>query len=140
VNFLIDTNIISELRKGGRCDRGVASWYEQVAGESLYLSVLVLGEIRKGVELIRARDPSQARVLERWLLAVADEFGERVLPVNREIADEWGRMNAIRPLPNPDGLLAATAKVHAMTFVTRDCADMAGFDVVLFNPFKATKS
>ena len=135
MNFLIDTNVISELRKGARCNAGVASWYEQVDGEALYLSVLVLGELRKGIESIRARDPAQALALERWLIAVADEFGERVLPITREVADQWGRMSAIRPLPNPDGLLAATAKVHAMTLVTRD-ADVSGLDVVLLNPFK----
>jgi toxin FitB len=136
VNFLIDTNIISELRKGARCDPGVASWYERLDGESLYLSVLVLGELRKGIESIRPRDPPQALVLERWLIAVADEFGERVLPITREVAEEWGRMSAVRPLPAADGLLAATAKIYAMTFVTRDDTVVAGFDVVLLNPFR----
>jgi toxin FitB len=138
VNFLIDTNVISELRKGARCDPCVASWYEQIDGESLYLSVLVLGEIRKGVETIRTRDPAQAGVLEKWLVAVAEEFGERVLPITRDVAEEWGRMSATRPLPNPDGLLAATAKVHSMTFVTRD-AGVAGLDVVVLNPFKTIR-
>jgi len=135
VNYLVDTNVISELRKGERCDPNVARWYDRVAGESLYLSVLVLGEIRKGVERIRTKDAAQARALEKWLIAVADEFRERVLPVNLDIADEWGRMNAVRPLPVIDGLLAATAKVHMMTFVTRNTSGLTDLDVGLLNPF-----
>lgn len=137
MNYLVDTNVISELRKGDRCDPNVARWYEKVAGESLYLSVLVLGEIRKGVERIRVRDAAQSRALEKWLFAVAGEFQERVLPVSINIADEWGRMNAVRPLPVIDGLLAATAKVHTMTFVTRNTLGLTDLDVGLLNPFRS---
>jgi predicted nucleic acid-binding protein len=140
VNYLIDTNIISEIRKGNRCDPNVARWYDKVVGESLYLSVLVVGEIRKGIERIRADDAAQSKALERWLIGITDEFRERVLPVTFDIADEWGRMNAIRPFPVIDGLLAATAKVHAMTLVTRNTLDVAGLDVGLLNPFKPAKS
>ena len=137
MNYLIDTNIISEVRKGRRCDPNVASWYEKIADESLYLSVLVIGEIRKGVERVRPRDNAQADALENWLMAVDKAFGERILPVDRAVANEWGRMGASRPLPVIDGLLAATAKIHRMTLVTRNTTDIADLDVRVFNPFES---
>ena len=136
MNYLIDTNIISEVRKGPRCDPNVASWYEKIEDSSLYLSVLVIGEIRKGIERIRAKDNAQANAIENWLMAVDKAFGERILPVDRAVANEWGRLNASRPLPVIDGLLAATAKTHRMTLVTRNTADIAGLDVHILNPFE----
>jgi len=136
VNYLIDTNIISEVRKGVRCDANVARWYDGIEDGSLYLSVLVLGEIRKGVEMARSRDPAQARALDKWLTAVSKAFGERVLAIDSTVADEWGQMNAVRPLPVIDGLLAATAKIHAMTLVTRNIRNVASLDVKLLNPFE----
>jgi toxin FitB len=135
VNYLIDTNIISEIRKGSRCDPNVARWYAKIEDASLYLSVLVIGEIRKGIERIRSKDTAQAGALENWLLAVDKAFGERILPIDRAVADEWGRFNVSRPVPVIDGLLAATAKVHRMILVTRDTADIAGLDVQVLNPF-----
>jgi predicted nucleic acid-binding protein len=137
VNFLIDTNIISEVRKGKRCNPNVARWYEHIADESLYLSVLVLGEIRKGIERIRSRDPSQAHAIESWLQSVDKAFRGRILAVDRFVADEWGRLNAGRAIPVIDGLLAATSKVHRMTLVTRNKADLAGLEVDLLDPFEA---
>ena len=99
------------------------------------LGVLILGEIRKGLELIRARDPQQAQALETWLDAITEAFGERALPIETAIADEWGCLNAIRPVPVIDGLLAATAKVHGLTLVTRNEADVAGLGAAVLNPF-----
>jgi predicted nucleic acid-binding protein len=136
VNYLLDTNVVSEIRKGTRCDVNVARWYERIGGDSLFLSVLVVGELRKGIERVRARDDVQARTLEKWLIGLGDQFRARILPVDLSIADEWGRMNAIRPLPVIDGMLAATAKVHTMTLVTRNTLDVTGLDVMLLNPFK----
>ncbi len=136
MNYLIDTNIISEVRKGPRCDPNVASWYEKIDDASLYLSVLVIGEIRKGIERIRPKDNAQANAIEKWLQAADKAFGERILPVDRAVANEWGRLNASRPLPVIDGLLAATAKTHRMTLVTRNTADIAGLDVYILNPFE----
>lgn len=135
MSFLIDTNIISEIRKGDRCDAAVAAWWAGVAEDDLWLSAMVLGEIRKGVELARRRDPQKAAVLEAWLSDVVSGFGDRVLPVDASVAEEWGRMNAIRPVPVIDGLLAATAKANGLTLVTRNEADVAGLGVEVLNPF-----
>lgn len=135
MSFLIDTNVISEVRKGALCDGNVAAWYASVADSDLYLSALVLGEIRKGVELARRRDPAKAAALQVWLDAVAASFADRVIPVDRPVADAWGRMSAIRPVPVIDGLLAATAEVHGLTFVTRNAADVAGLGARILNHF-----
>jgi len=138
LSYLIDTNVISEIRKGSRCDPVVADWWEGIAEDQLYFSVLVIGEIRKGVELARARDPQKAAVLERWLGEVTGAFGDRILSVSTDVAEEWGRMNAIRPVPVIDALLAATAKVNGLTLATRNEADVAGLGAEVLNPFKPT--
>ncbi len=137
MSFLIDTNIISEVRKGGRCDPNVAAWWSRLAEDDLWLSSLVLGEIRKGVELARRQDSQQAEALEAWLADVMSGFGNRVLPVDAAVAEQWGRMSAIRPVPVVDALLAATARVNGLTLVTRNVADVAGLDVDVLNPFEA---
>jgi toxin FitB len=136
VSYLIDTNIISEVRKGSSCDELVASWYASIDDADLYLSVLVLGEIRKGIELARRRDSVKAKALESWLTQVDAAFGDRVLPIDRAVTDECGRMSALRPIPVIDGLLAATAKVHRMTLVTRNDANVSGIGARVLNPFK----
>lgn len=137
MSFLIDTNVISEVRKGGRCDPAVAQWWNDVPEDRIWLSVLVLGEIRKGIELARRRDPAKAGVLEDWLGAVMSGFGDRILPVDAAVAEEWGRINGIRSVPVIDALLAATAKVNDLTLVTRNAADVAGLEVAVLNPFGA---
>ncbi|MFM8748390.1 MAG: type II toxin-antitoxin system VapC family toxin [Aestuariivirga sp.] len=135
MKYLVDTNVISEIRKGSRCNRGVSAWYATVVDEDLCISVLVLGEIRKGIELRRSRDPRQAQVLEEWLYSVTEAFGERALPIETAITDEWGRLNAVRPIPVLDGLLAATAMVHGLTLVTRNESDVVGLGAAVLNPF-----
>jgi predicted nucleic acid-binding protein len=135
MTYLLDTNIISEVRKGDRCDQNVAAWYASITDSDLYLSVLVLGEIRKGIEQIRYRDPAQASALETWLNLVVNAFGKRVLSVDRAVADAWGRMAAIRPIPAIDGLLAATAKVNRLVLVTRDADGVSGLGAEVLNPF-----
>lgn len=136
MNYLIDTNVISEIRKGTKCDANVAAWWESVDDADIYLSVLVLGEIRKGVERARLNDPAQARALEKWLTTVVQSFGERILPIDQAVADEWGRMSAARPVSTVDALLAATAKVQGMTLVTRNVADIADLGAMVINPFE----
>jgi predicted nucleic acid-binding protein len=124
VSFLIDTNLISEVRKGEPCDAHVSAWYASIADEDLFLSTLVLGEIRKGVELARPRDPEKAAALESWLRRVEAGFEGRVLGIDNAVYDQWGRMSAIRPIPVIDGLLAATALTNGLTLVTRNDRDI----------------
>jgi len=137
MNYLIATNIISEVRKGDRCDLHVSAWYGSIADEELFLSTLVLGEIRKGVELARPRDAGKAAALERWLREVETAFDGRVLGIDNAVSDRWGRMSAIRPVPVIYGLLAATASVHGLTLVTRNDRDVAGLGATVLNPFRA---
>jgi toxin FitB len=135
VSYLLDTNVVSELRKGSRADRNVFSWFSGLADEEIFLSTLTLGEIRRGIESIRHRDAKTAGVLESWLGRVADQHGDRIVPIDRAIADEWGRMNVPDPLPVVDGLLAATAKVVGLTLATRNTADIERADISYVNPF-----
>ena len=137
MSYLIDTNIISEVRKGSRCDANVSEWYASIADDDLFLSTLVLGEIRKGVELARPRDSTRATALERWLRDVEAAFAGRVLGIDNAVADHWGRMSAIRPITVIDGLLAATALANGLTLVTRNDRDVAGLGVAVLNPFRS---
>jgi predicted nucleic acid-binding protein len=95
----------------------------------------VVGEIRQGVERLRRRDPKQATVFERWLATLRRDHGDRVLPITVGIAEEWGRLNVPDPLPVVDGLLAATAKVHDLTLVTRNTGQVERTGAKLLNPF-----
>jgi predicted nucleic acid-binding protein len=140
VSYLIDTDIISEVRKGARCDAHVAAWYASIADEDLYLSTLVLGEIRKGVELARLRDAGKAAALERWLREIEVAFAGRVLGIDNAVSDQWGRMSAVRPIPVIDGLLAATALTNGLTLVTRNDGDVAGLGAGVLNPFRGVES
>jgi predicted nucleic acid-binding protein len=135
VSYLIDTNVISELRKGKRADPGVVSWFEGLVDEEVFLSALTLGEIRRGIESIRRRDSAAAAALESWLGRISEAHRDRIVPIDRAIAEEWGRMNAPDPLPVVDGLLAATAKVVGLTLATRNTDDIARSGVSFLNPF-----
>jgi len=135
LSYLLDTNVISELRKGERAEPSVSHWFDGLADQEIYLSVLTIGEIRRGVESVRRRDPGSATALESWLARVAETHRDRILPVDRAIAEEWGRMSVPDPLPVVDGLLAATAKVVGLTLVTRNVADVEATGVELLNPF-----
>jgi len=103
--------------------------------QDAYLSVLTIGEIRKGIELIGKRDLSQAAALETWLQVFYLEFSDRILPLSLEIAEDWGHLNANRPLPAIDSLLAATARVHDLVLATRNVKDLHGVPVKIVNPF-----
>lgn len=134
--FLLDTNVISEARKPA-ADPNVRAWLASVPEGDLYLSVLVVGEIRQGIERLRRRDPVQAGPYETWLSALLHGFADRLIPVTAEVCDEWGRLNVPDPLPVIDGLMAATAKVRDWTFVTRNIADLRRTNVRLLDPFDA---
>lgn len=135
MSYLLDTNVISELRKGKRADGNVRAWFGGLADEEIYLSVLTIGEIRRGIENVRRRDPGSAAALDSWLARLGELHRDRILPIDRAIAEEWGRMNVPDPLPVVDGLLAATAKMAGLTFATRNVADVAGSGVELVDPF-----
>ena len=132
--FLLDTNVVSEVRKPAP-NPNVRAWLASVPEGDLYLSVLVVGEIRQGIERLRRRDPAQAAPYESWLSALRHRFADRLVPVTAEVCEEWGRLNVPDPLPVVDGLQAATARIRDWTFVTRNVADLAQVDVRLLDPF-----
>jgi predicted nucleic acid-binding protein len=135
VGFLIDTNVLAELRKGERGDPGVQAWYAGISAADIYLSVIVLGEIRRGTELLRRRDPIAATRLDAWLTTLRASVGNRLLPISQEVADSWGRLGIPDPLPMADGLLAATALVHDLVLVSRNTRDVERSGAKLLNPF-----
>jgi len=135
LSYLLDTNVISELRKGKAADPAVTGWIEAMHGEGFFLSVLVVGELRKGIERLAGRDPESARALDDWLRGVQRRFEGRVIPIDTDIAEEWGRMSASDSPSVIDGLLAATALVKDLTLVTRNTADVERTGVALVNPF-----
>ena len=134
MRYLLDTNVLSEARRP-RGDEGVRRWISSVSAEDLYLSALVIGEVRRGVERLRRRDPDQANLYETWIGTVLHHYADRILPVDAEAAEEWGRLSVPDPIPVVDGLMAATAKVRGMIFVTRNTADVERTGVELLNPF-----
>lgn len=135
MSFLLDTNVLSELRRGARCDPRVRAWATSGVQPELHTSVVVLGELKRGIERARPRDPAFAAELERWLTRVINTMGRRILPVDQAIALTWGRITALRTVPPLDGLLAATAMVHGFSVVTRNVKDMADLGVSYLNPF-----
>lgn len=132
--YLLDTCIISELRRP-RCDAGVLAWMSNIEPHEAFLSVLTLGEIRRGIELHRSKDPKAAGALERWLLGLELHYGDRILPITAAIADRWGRLSLSQPLPVSDGLIAATALEHKLAVVTRNVADFQRSGANPINPF-----
>jgi predicted nucleic acid-binding protein len=135
VTFLLDTNIVCELRKGQRINPHVHAWDVATQDDEKYLSVLTLGEIRRGIERIRRRDVRQARALDSWLRLLVRDYDDRILAVDVSVAEEWGRLMDRPTLPVIDGLLAATALVHGLTLATRNVKDVAGTGVATVNPF-----
>jgi predicted nucleic acid-binding protein len=136
MTYLLDTNVISELRKRDP-DPRVLAWYGKVTSAEVFVSVLTIGEIRLGVERLRTKDGARAELLERWLHGLHYTYKDRIINVDAAIAEEWGRLNTRDPLPIIDGLLAASAKVRGWTLVTRNTPDVARTGVMLLNPFDA---
>jgi toxin FitB len=134
VSWLVDTSILSELRKGERANAGVREWFAAALDEELFTSVLVLGEVRRAIESIRRRDVPSAIALEQWLSRLTTSFQDRVLPIDAAVADRWGGLNVPDPVPTVDGLLAATALVHDLVLVTHNVRDLAGTGVRLLDP------
>ncbi|HET9719883.1 MAG TPA: type II toxin-antitoxin system VapC family toxin [Solirubrobacteraceae bacterium] len=134
MSFLLDTNVISEIRR--KRDPTVQRWASAVPDSALYLSVLTVGEIRKGIERLRPRDPDQADVFTAWLTELGARFADRIIPIDIEIAHQWGRLNAASPRNTVDSLIAATALVHDLTVVTRNTPDFEGCGLRLLNPWE----
>jgi len=135
LSYLVDTNILSELRRKGP-NAGVLEWFSRRPASTLYLSVLTLGELRKGVE--RVIDPGRRTSLLDWIEADLPKFFlERILPVDEHVADRWGRMMAAagRPLPAIDSLIGATAAHHSLSLVTRNVRDFADLGLDVINPW-----
>ena len=133
--YLVDTNVLSELRKGVRCNPGVADWFAGSDDDALFLSVLVVGELHRGIDRLRGRDPMSANALNRWLANLLSTHEDRILPVTLPIARLWGSFGLERPVPSVDGLLAATATHHGLVLVTRNVKDIIGTGVEYLNPF-----
>lgn len=134
MSFLLDTNVVSEIRRGR--DPQVREWASGVDDFDLHLSVMTLGEIRRGIELLRGRDPAQADVFANWLGELHARFGERIVPIDAAVAEEWGRLNAVAQRNTVDSLIAASARVRGLTVVTRNTGDFEDCGVALINPWQ----
>ena len=134
--YLLDTCVVSEIRKKERMDSKVATWFFSVPSNNLFLSVLTIGEIRRGVEEKRLTDPVQADHLDRWMEKTKGIFLHHTLPIATSIADRWGRLCIGQRLPMVDGYIAATALEHDLTVVTRNTADFARSGCKLLNPWE----
>lgn len=135
MSFLLDTNVVSEARKVVP-DPAVEAWLASVRATDLYVSVLVIGEIRQGVERLRRRDHRRAGTYEAWLDTLLRHYGDRILPLTVEAAQQWGRWNVPDRLPAVDGLIAATAMVHDLTLVTGNARDFRRPGLRVLDPFQ----
>lgn len=136
--YLLDTDVVSEIRKAGNANPGVRAFFANASRETfeLYLSAITIGELRQGVERIRHRgDTAQAKRLERWLLQVTTTYAKAILPFDEECAQVWGRLRVPNPENPLDQQIAATALIHDLAVVTRNKAHYAPTGVRLFNPF-----
>jgi toxin FitB len=131
--YLVDTNVLSEARRSTTAAR---DWLRSVDPETIYLSVITLGEIMKGIELRQRTDPRAAGSLRQWLEQLRQDHADRILPIGDEIALEWGRLAAARPRAMADALIAATAIVHRKAIVTRNTADFEETRVPVINPWQ----
>jgi len=137
LKYLLDTNVISELRIAKKTHPSVQEWWSETDIQTVYISVLVLGEIRQGVERLRIKDPQRAGEIEHWMQLITRSLGARVLIVNQQIVEIWGRMGIKRTLPLVDSVLAATALAHDLTLVTRNTKDIHDTGVRYLNPFES---
>ena len=136
--FLIDTNVISEARKGARANLGVRAFFAAASEQEqpLYVASITIGELRRGVDLIRRRgDGAQADALEHWLALLLEAYGDRVLVLDAEAAQLWGRLRVPHPEHTLGKQIAAIALLHDLTVVTRNTADFLPTGVALLNPF-----
>lgn len=134
VAYLLDTNVLSETRRK-KADSGVMSFLEATDSSALYLSVLTVGELRKGIAAKRRTDPAAARALAAWAEGLEFGFTDRILPIDAATTRLWGDWSGDRPRPVIDTLLAATAAEHGLTLVTRNTRDISGLPIKVHNPW-----
>lgn len=135
MTYLLDTNVLSEIRRARPHPRVLEWWNDAPAGR-LFVSSLTIGELRRGVGRLQARDDhAQAQRLAEWLDGIAQQFDDRILPVDAAVAEFWGRLPQHQPIPVVDGLIAATALRHGLTVVTRNVRDFARTGVTVLDPF-----
>ena len=130
--FLLDTNVVSASRKP---DPAVARWIGQQDGNTLFLSVITLGEITRGIVMKQRTDPVSAASLSSWLAGLRAGYADRVLPIDESVAVRWGHVASIRSRGDADGLIAATAMTHNLAIVTRNIADFEDLGVPIVNPW-----
>jgi predicted nucleic acid-binding protein len=135
VTFLADTNVLSELRKRTRADERVRAWTAAHGWSAIHTSWIAIAEMKRGAALVARRDPAQAAMLEKWISEVLDHLGDRVLPVERSVAEAWAHLMVPNPRPAMDALIAATAQVHGLTLATRNVRDFAGSGISLVDPW-----
>lgn len=136
--YLIDTNVISELRKKDNINSGVKAFFTQAVknGAAIYISVITIGELRRGIELIRHRgDAEQSGLLEKWLNLVINEYSENILPFSQEDAQVWGKLRVPHHENALDKQIAATALIYDLCVVTRNVNDFSATGVRVLNPF-----
>ena len=137
--YLVDTNVISEIRKNSKAHKGVRVFFKKATREDtpLYISVITAGELRRGVELIRHRgDVQQANLLEEWLTAVLAKYHDSILSISPDIAQLWGTLRVPHAENSLDKLIAATALIYNLTVVTRNHKDFVKTGVKVLNPFE----
>jgi len=135
MRYLLDTSVVSEIRRP-RAASQVVAWIRSVPPTNVFISSLVVGEVRTGIERLRARDPAQAAVLQDWLEELRRTFADRTVDIDIDIAEDWGRLNASQPISIIDGLMAATARVRGMVLVSRNVAHVARPGVRVLNPWE----
>ena len=136
MNVLVDTNVISELKRGRNAAPRVVAWFAALSPQNIFTSVIVLGEIRRGIELVAIRDKPQAAALEHWYASVREQLGDRVLAVDEPIMALWARISVPQMLPAYDGLIAATALAHGLIVATRDAEDFRRTGARVINPWQ----
>ena len=136
--YLVDTNVISEARKKSKANTGVRAFFKQAIEDEtrIFISVVTIGELRRGVESIRYRgDVRQANQLEKWLEVLMGEYQDHILDINQDIAQLWGRLRVPHPENALDKQIAATALIYELTVVTRNHKDFVKTGVHVLNPF-----
>lgn len=138
MRYLLDTNVISEIGKP-RPHPLVEAWYGEREDEDLFLSVVTVGEIRKGVELKRQSGRDRAEVLDDMLEKLSTEYATRLLPIDKAVVEGWGRLSVINATHSIDRLLVATARVHGLTLVIRNIKRVNMYDIPILNPFQYSR-